>query len=82
MSPDLPSDLGYMLDPGVPRRSDKGGFSEPVLLAGDLRRKTERGESMARFARVIAVGIPHHITQRGNARRFVLARRSGSKNLS
>ena len=27
---------------------------------------------MARFARVIALGIPHHITQRGNARRFVL----------
>lgn len=27
---------------------------------------------MARFARVIAVGIPHHITQRGNARRFIL----------
>jgi putative transposase len=27
---------------------------------------------MARFARVIAVGVPHHITQRGNARRFVL----------
>jgi REP-associated tyrosine transposase len=29
-------------------------------------------EWMARFARVIAVGIPHHITQRGNARRFIL----------
>ena len=27
---------------------------------------------MARLARVIAVGFPHHITQRGNARRFVL----------
>ena len=27
---------------------------------------------MARLARVIAVGVPHHITQRGNARRFVL----------
>jgi hypothetical protein len=26
---------------------------------------------MARFARVVAVGIPHHITQRGNARRFI-----------
>jgi hypothetical protein len=24
------------------------------------------------FARVIAVGIPHYITQRGNARRFTL----------
>ena len=27
---------------------------------------------MARIARVIAVGIPHHVTQRGNARRFIL----------
>jgi putative transposase len=27
---------------------------------------------MARFARVIALGVPHHITQRGNARRFIL----------
>jgi putative transposase len=27
---------------------------------------------MARFARVIALGSPHHITQRGNARRFIL----------
>jgi putative transposase len=27
---------------------------------------------MARLARVIAVGVPHHITQRGNARRLIL----------
>jgi putative transposase len=27
---------------------------------------------VARLARVIAVGIPHHVTQRGNARRFIL----------
>ena len=27
---------------------------------------------MVRFARVVAPGIPHHITQRGNARRFIL----------
>ena len=27
---------------------------------------------MARFARVVAVEVPHHITQRGNAGRFVL----------
>jgi putative transposase len=27
---------------------------------------------MARFARVIAAGVPHHITQRGNSRRFIL----------
>jgi putative transposase len=28
---------------------------------------------MARLARVIAVGIPHHVTQRGNARQVILA---------
>lgn len=28
---------------------------------------------MARFARVIAVGIPHHVTQRANARQFSLS---------
>jgi len=27
---------------------------------------------MARFARVIATGVAHHVTQRGNARRFIL----------
>jgi putative transposase len=27
---------------------------------------------MARLARVISVRVPHHITQRGNARRFIL----------
>ena len=28
---------------------------------------------MARFARVIALDVPHHVTQRGNARQFILA---------
>jgi len=27
---------------------------------------------MARFARVVATGVAHHVTQRGNARRFIL----------
>jgi putative transposase len=27
---------------------------------------------MTRFARVVASGVPHHITQRGNARQFIL----------
>ena len=61
-----------MLDPGVSRLSDKGDFqsqfSSPELFAEEPK----RGEWMARFARVIAVGVPHHITQRGNARRFIL----------
>jgi REP element-mobilizing transposase RayT len=27
---------------------------------------------MARLARVVAAAVPHHVTQRGNARRFIL----------
>ena len=27
---------------------------------------------MTRLARVVAVGMPHHVTQRGNARQFIL----------
>jgi Transposase IS200 like len=27
---------------------------------------------VARLARVVAVDVPHHVTQRGNARRFIL----------
>ena len=28
---------------------------------------------MARLARLVAADVPHHVTQRGNARRFILA---------
>lgn len=28
---------------------------------------------MARFPRVVVVGVPHHVTQRGNARQVILA---------
>jgi hypothetical protein len=27
---------------------------------------------MGRFNRVVAIDVPHHVTQRGNGRRFVL----------
>jgi putative transposase len=27
---------------------------------------------MTRLVRVVAVGVPHHVTQRGNARQFIL----------
>ena len=27
---------------------------------------------MARFARVVVVDVPHHVTQRGNARQVIL----------
>jgi putative transposase len=29
---------------------------------------------MARFARVVVVDVPHHVTQRGNARQVILSR--------
>ena len=31
-----------------------------------------RKPAMARLARVVVAGFPHHVTQRGNARRFIL----------
>ena len=37
---------------------------------------------MTRFARVIAVGVPHHITQRGNARRFTCKTERIEKSIS
>jgi putative transposase len=39
-----------------------------------LRRKTllEWVKDMARFARVVATEVAHHVTQRGNARQFIL----------
>src|ERR1700677_1933269 len=43
-----------------------------------MQRSTKAGGCAARFlivtrlARVIAVDVPHHVTQRGNARRFIL----------
>jgi putative transposase len=45
----------------------------------ELRNRGQTGRflifllAMARLARVIAVDIPHHVTQRGNARQFILA---------
>jgi hypothetical protein len=61
-----------MLDSGVLRLSDKGDFQSQFSSPEFFAEEPKRGEWMARFARVIAVGIPHHITQRGNARRFIL----------
>jgi len=34
---------------------------------------------MTRFARVVAQGLPHHVTQRGNARQFLLDREADRK---
>jgi putative transposase len=43
-------------------------------LRGSLRPlfRMRPGACMVRFARVVAPGVPHHVTQRGNARRFIL----------
>jgi putative transposase len=45
-------------------RGSDGGETERIL-SGNVR-------GMARLARVVAVDIPLHVTQRGNARRFIL----------
>jgi putative transposase len=40
---------------------------KPLLSIGKVR-----SDSLARLPRVIAVEMPHHVTQRGNGRRFLL----------
>jgi len=37
-----------------------------------LRGRCCKGRELVRFARVVASDVAHHITQRGNARRFIL----------
>jgi hypothetical protein len=46
-------------------------LSEVVYSPGSVGRSRKAG-NMARLARVVAVGVPHHATQRGNARQFSL----------
>jgi hypothetical protein len=43
-----------------------GGCAERVTSVIKVR-------CMARLARVVAAGVPHHVTQRGNGRQFILA---------
>jgi putative transposase len=47
-------------------------LSEVHYSSGAMARSHKAG-CMARLARVVAVGVPHHVTQRGNARQFILA---------
>jgi putative transposase len=37
-----------------------------------LVEREQKGFVMARLARVVAADVPHHVTRRGNARRFIL----------
>src|ERR1700726_3087187 len=52
-------------------RADEARRKRP-FRAPAMQINGEVSGRMARFARVIALGVPHHITQRGNARRFIL----------
>jgi putative transposase len=58
--------------------SGQTGFEEVHVATNtcvlNLNRAAGRagGFIVARLARVIALGVPHHVTQRGNARRFIL----------
>jgi putative transposase len=38
----------------------------------DVKKRNMRLDAMARLARVIGLDLPHHVTQRGNGRRFIL----------
>jgi REP element-mobilizing transposase RayT len=46
-------------------------LSEVLYSTGATAQRDKVG-CMARLARVVAVGVPHHVTQRGNARQFIL----------
>src|ERR1700677_2500428 len=60
-----------MLDPGAAASATVRVVFSPALSPNPAE-ASDRSNSMARLARVVAVGVPHYITQRGNARRFIL----------
>ena len=43
-----------------------------LACGGSRRARSSRLREMARLARVIALEVAHHVTQRGNARQFIL----------
>jgi len=43
-----------------------------VLSAGKGASNHDEMRFMTRLARVVAIGVPHHVTQRGNTRQFIL----------
>jgi hypothetical protein len=48
---------------------------QPLKSNRETRGQTERfllSCAVARLARVVAVDVPHHVTQRGNARQYIL----------
>jgi len=55
-------------------RSGCRAFTQATAACGISRVEPSSSEltGMARFARVIAVDVAHHVTQRGNARQFIL----------
>jgi hypothetical protein len=48
---------------------ERGTVSELDTTAGFVKQSSN--DPMARMARVVAVGVPHHVTQRGNNRQDV-----------
>ena len=62
-----PSNHEPFVNAGFRRNSPR----EVNIATKECERGTE-GFEMARLARVVAVDVPHHVTQRGNARRFML----------
>ena len=59
--------------------SESSSDCENLTAKSRKREYLRRGvHAMARLARVVAADVPHHVTQRGNARRFILrATRTG-----
>src|SRR5437667_387339 len=45
----------------------------PLVSAHSKGNSTPLDSAVTRLARIVVVNIPHHVTQRGNARQFILA---------
>jgi putative transposase len=49
----------------------RGQYTHSPIFAETFLRLSHFSDVMARIARFVAEGLPHHVTQRGNARKIV-----------
>jgi hypothetical protein len=54
-------------------RANLGTRHKDIAISGSHTIPSLLGLAVARFARVVIVDVPHHVTQRGNARQVILS---------
>jgi hypothetical protein len=52
-------------------RANLGTRHKDIAISGSHTIPSLLGLAVARFARVVIVDVPHHVTQRGNARQVI-----------